>query len=318
MWQDVLSEDARHLYEDLITSGGRPVGAGFDGLTRDEPALLELVWRGLVWETAEPQPRVYGVAPAVAMRQLMVDERQSLISAHHRIIGHYAELERLERRYRPYGGVPDVSQDVQAVSGAEAIAGHAYDLTMGARTECRSVSLADVDDPLPPSVSDGGTSNPAIRHRRLLDPQVLADPDRRVAVEHAATLGTQHRLLGNLPTPMTVTDDAALVRVRPGGDGEAVVVRSPALVASLATLFDLLWERATPLGSPVNAAADAPPPVQLQILQLAAMGLKDEAIARSLGRSSRWVRRHVERLEERLGATNRLTLGIAAARRGWV
>jgi DNA-binding NarL/FixJ family response regulator len=58
--------------------------------------------------------------------------------------------------------------------------------------------------------------------------------------------------------------------------------------------------------------------VQLEILRLAAAGLKDDAIARALGRSSRWVRRHFEALEERLGATNRLTLGIAAARRGWV
>jgi DNA-binding NarL/FixJ family response regulator len=68
----------------------------------------------------------------------------------------------------------------------------------------------------------------------------------------------------------------------------------------------------------VPAPDDAPAPVQLEILRLAGMGLKDDAIARSLGRSSRWVRRHFEVLEEMLGATNRLTLGIAAARRGWV
>ena len=92
-----------------------------------------------------------------------------------------------------------------------------------------------------------------------------------------------------------------------------MLVRSPVLVSMLADYFELLWSRATPLdGGGVLTG------VQRRILRLAAVGFKDEAIARNLGLSSRSVRRHMEKLATRSGASNRLTLGIAAARLGWV
>ncbi|MFG2054009.1 hypothetical protein ACGFI9_08235 [Micromonospora sp. NPDC048930] len=113
---------------------------------------------------------------------------------------------------------------------------------------------------------------------------------------------------------LTVADGAALVGLA-STRGEAVLVRSPALVDALVDYFELLWRRAVPV-EPL--AGGGPSNVQLQVLRLAAAGLKDEAIGRSLGRSTRWVRRHMESLEDLLGATNRLTLGIAAARQGLV
>jgi DNA-binding CsgD family transcriptional regulator len=315
MWADVVSDSAQELYEQLITSGGRAVCEGLPGVARDDPALLELIGRGLVRETADPAPRVYGVAPAVAMRRLMAHERQVLLQAHQRVVRHYAELERLERRYATGTGDPAGWPGGEVRRGAEVIAALAHELAASARGECRIMYGPDTSD-LPASPA-AGPGRP-VRHRALLDPQVLADEGRRDMVDRATTAGVEHRILDDLPAPMTVTDDAALVRTRPDRADEVVLIRSPALVTSLARLFDLLWTGATPLAPVVLDAPDAPPAVQLQILRLAAMGLKDEAIARSLGRSSRWVRRHVECLEERLGATNRLTLGVAAARRGWV
>ncbi|MEV0841406.1 hypothetical protein AB0I55_17850 [Actinocatenispora sera] len=47
-------------------------------------------------------------------------------------------------------------------------------------------------------------------------------------------------------------------------------------------------------------------------------GLKDEAVARQLGWSLRTMRRRVQRLHQRLGATNRFQAGVQAARRGWI
>ena len=315
MWADGVSDSAQELYQQLITSGGRPVRAELPGVARDDPALLELIGRGLVQETPEPAPRVYGVAPAVAMRRLMAHERQVLLQAHQRLVRHYADLERLERRYASGHRDLVASPGGEVLHGAEAIAVRAHELAAAARTECRVMYGPDTGY-LSASPTPGPGSR--VRHRALLDPQVLADQGRRDVLDHATTAGVEHRILDGLPAPMTVTDDAALVRTRPDHADQVLLIRSPALVTSLAKLFDLLWTGATPLAPVIVDAPDAPPAVQLQVLRLAAMGLKDEAIARSLGRSSRWVRRHMECLEERLGATNRLTLGVAAARRGWV
>ncbi len=46
--------------------------------------------------------------------------------------------------------------------------------------------------------------------------------------------------------------------------------------------------------------------------------MTDGAIARHLGISERTVRRHVGALQERLQASNRVTLATTAVREGWV
>lgn len=305
MLVDLLSEEAHHLYEQLVASGGRPVD---DALGPEASAVQELIRRGLAWQVPAPVPRICAVSPVTAMRRLLSQEQQNVIRAHRQIIERYAELEVLERRYP--AGTP-VSSEVEVLSGAEELSAAAFDLLAGAREQCRSV--------LGPRLGELGATGPAtqVRQRRLIPTRSLEDPGLRDTVEAAAATGVEYRVLPQLPAPMLLTESAAMVRL---GSPEAtgLLVRGAGLLDSLTRLFDLLWTGATPLTGPVARPADAPSSVQLQILRLAAAGLKDEAIARSLGRSVRWVRRHFELLEEVLGATNRMTLGIAATRRGWV
>ena len=301
MMVELLSEDAHTLFRDLVAAGGRPL----DGSR--PPALRELVDRGLAWESAEPVPMVYPVSPVAAMRRLLSNEQQHVIHAHRRIIEQYAELESLERRNQPAG--------VELLATAEAVALMTAELTSGVRQESRSVCAPSAEDLPAPARRLPATG---ARHRRLIAVALLADPGARGRIEGAERAGYEHRAVVDLPAPMVVTEDAALVWLAPAAQSAALLIRGGALVDSLARLFDLLWRHAVPLATAADATADGPTPVQTQILRLASAGLKDEAIARSLGRSVRWVRRHFELLEERLGATNRLTLGIAAARRGWV
>ncbi|MQA79122.1 MAG: HTH domain-containing protein [Streptosporangiales bacterium] len=54
------------------------------------------------------------------------------------------------------------------------------------------------------------------------------------------------------------------------------------------------------------------------MLELLGAGLKDDAIARTLGVSSRTVRRRVAELEDRFGAANRIQLVARAAVHGWI
>ncbi|MGX6605388.1 helix-turn-helix domain-containing protein [Micromonosporaceae bacterium Da 78-11] len=304
MLADLLSEEAHHLYERLVAAGGRPA----DGSV-PVPALEELIRHGLAFVTPGPGPLICAVSPITAMRRLLSTEQQNVIRAHQRIIERYAELENLERRY-PAGLPATSAAGVDVLTDPNAVLTAAYDLVADAREECRGV----VGPRLGELVTVAG--RPGLRQRRLIRSAVLAEPEARDVVENAALTGIEFRALPELPAPMLVIDNAALIRLDPSSDVPVLLVRGGSLIRSLAGLFDLLWSRAIPLTG--DQPADAPSAVQLRILRLAAAGLKDEAIARSLGRSVRWVRRHFELLEESLGATNRMTLGVAATRRGWV
>lgn len=55
-----------------------------------------------------------------------------------------------------------------------------------------------------------------------------------------------------------------------------------------------------------------------QLLTLLASGLKDDAIARQLGLSTRTMRRRIRTLLDELSAANRFQAGVQAARRGWL
>ena len=55
-----------------------------------------------------------------------------------------------------------------------------------------------------------------------------------------------------------------------------------------------------------------------QLLALLASGLKDDAIARQLGLSTRTMRRRIRNLLDDLAAANRFQAGVQAARRGWL
>ncbi|WP_404952811.1 LuxR C-terminal-related transcriptional regulator [Streptomyces sp. 147326] len=88
---------------------------------------------------------------------------------------------------------------------------------------------------------------------------------------------------------------------------------------ALLAQIDLLCARSTAAGP--HSPCGSPPPlstVQRQVLVLMAGGAKDGTIARRLNLSERSVRRQVEALAQRSGASNRFTLALAAIRIGWL
>jgi DNA-binding NarL/FixJ family response regulator len=99
----------------------------------------------------------------------------------------------------------------------------------------------------------------------------------------------------------------------------AVIHRSPAVVSLAIALFDAYWSRATELFSPEDRDNESPlTPHEAEVLRLLAGGAKDEQVARLLGISLRTARRITANLSDRLDATSRFELGVAAAKRGWV
>ena len=88
-----------------------------------------------------------------------------------------------------------------------------------------------------------------------------------------------------------------------GTPESAIAIRTPPVVAALDLLFSLLWATS-------NAWTDDDEP-WVDVLRLLSSGLTDDSVARTLGTTSRTVRRRIAEAMRDLGATSRFTLGMA-------
>lgn len=151
--------------------------------------------------------------------------------------------------------------------------------------------------------------------RGLYPAEVLDDPARLAYVRGWAAAGERVRLMTRALPPMAVFGaEAAFISSTWGGSVEGqLLVRAPALVALVRELFEQYWVRATTLAMPVPDPQGAD---RRQVLELLALGLKDESIARHLGVSLRTVRRRVGELMDELDSGTRFQAGKEAARRG--
>jgi DNA-binding CsgD family transcriptional regulator/sugar-specific transcriptional regulator TrmB len=133
--------------------------------------------------------------------------------------------------------------------------------------------------------------------------------------------GNEVRATPTLPMRLLLIDhEIAIMPLDPAVESAgAVIHRSPAVVALALALFDAYWSRATELFAPEDRDNDSPlTPHEAEVLRLLAGGAKDEQVARLLGISLRTARRITANLSDRLDATSRFELGVAAAKRGWV
>ena len=134
-------------------------------------------------------------------------------------------------------------------------------------------------------------------------------------------MGIRIRTRPTLPTRMIVFDrSVAVIPLDPEVSAEgAVVIDHGTIVHLLHSLFELHWKDSDPLSRTAPAEpADGPRPMELAVLNLLALGHKDEAIARSTGQSTRTVRRLVAGMAVTLDARSRFDLALRASARGWI
>jgi DNA-binding NarL/FixJ family response regulator len=102
------------------------------------------------------------------------------------------------------------------------------------------------------------------------------------------------------------------------------VVRAPVIIAALRDYFELLWDRATPVGPSRARRPEGRPQgggltaAQQTVLRLMAEGHQGGAIATRAGISTTSVRRHIKAIMEKLGVNSGFAAGAAAQRRGWI
>ncbi|GIG56757.1 transcriptional regulator [Longispora fulva] len=154
-----------------------------------------------------------------------------------------------------------------------------------------------------------------VRYRTIYDRQSLAEPEQVALARELARLGEQARVLDNVPLKLLITDRAhALVPFQLTDERQTLVLRRSPLLDSLVTLFELLWERATPLWSAGRDGGVTDDDAQL--LGFAAAGYTDETIARRIGVNKRTVERRMRRIMDELGARTRFQAGLQAAHKG--
>lgn len=135
--------------------------------------------------------------------------------------------------------------------------------------------------------------------------------------DSAMATGIRIRTAPEPPPPMTIVD--RVVAFVAGADyGDAVVIREPATVAVLVSVFGYAWCGARALSRGRQEAREVVEETRLRILQLLAEGLTDKAVAARLGIAERTCREHVAALYNHLKVRSRFQAGVAARASGLV
>lgn len=159
-----------------------------------------------------------------------------------------------------------------------------------------------------------------IRARAIYDTAVTRDPAAAATLDRSVAAGEEARLLEEIPMKMQMADESvAMLGLAGTGSGGALLIRgSVPVLPALRSYFEMLWERAFPVGCSKPPSGSPLTKVQHHVLRLLAQGEPDKSIARALGISESTVARHINVITTNLNARSRFAAGVAAARHGWL
>ncbi|MFH8513755.1 helix-turn-helix transcriptional regulator [Streptomyces gelaticus] len=151
--------------------------------------------------------------------------------------------------------------------------------------------------------------------RTLYQHTVRHSQGTRAYAERLAEGKVEIRTLEELISRLIVFDRSVAFIPASDDDQVALELRHPGLVEYLITVFEQLWNRASPLLEelPYDPAPQGISGVQRSIAQLLVEGHVDDSIARRLGMNVRTCRAHVAKLSAVLGSTSRAQLGYLIA-----
>lgn len=280
------------------------------GKTRLTGALARLEQRGLV--SVNGSPRRWAPTMPEAAIEVLINQRMEQLQRLR------LATDTLMARFRTSVYSPRPGELVEVISAE------------GSSDRFRQVQAAATDEMLmfdrPPYVQGGG--NPTQRSvlargvswRAIYAPESLEIPGTPEVVRDLRRAGEQARVLSGLPMKLVIADRRIALLPLVAGDviGQTMVVHPSSLLDALVTLFEALWERALPIGEPAPPAGEPLAEDDRRLIELLVLGLKDDAIARQLGLSTRTMRRRMKHLMDELGVRNRFQAGIQATRRGWI
>lgn len=303
------------VYRELLREPRATTGRLAQRMRKDVTSVRRSVSRleqlGLVARMPGKPPRLLPARPDVAVDVLAARRREELSGAQLAARALLADMVVDEER-RP-------DRLVEVVVGREAIAARFVQLLQGVEKE-----LLVFDRP--PYVSAGNQSDSAVRTllrngiavRGVYAPESLELPGAVDEARDAAAAGEESRLHPDVPMKLAIADRRlALLPLsteeRAVTTASALVIHPCALLDAVHALFELMWESAVPIFEALGPSAlsvehDA-------LLTALAAGMKDDAIARQVGASTRTVRRRIAELTDALSARTRFQAGVLAERR---
>jgi DNA-binding CsgD family transcriptional regulator len=158
-----------------------------------------------------------------------------------------------------------------------------------------------------------------VRERSIFATSTLTEPDMYAELEVLHQHGHLIRTLPDVPTRMLVLDrDLAILPINPSDlSVGAVFIRVQSVIDALIYMFDRLWSEADPVFTTPNDT-NAPTGRRARVLELVAIGTKDDRIARALGVGVRTVRRDIADLRKTLAVSSRAEIVAGAIRKGWL
>ncbi|MFG2618876.1 LuxR C-terminal-related transcriptional regulator [Streptomyces sp. NPDC048507] len=297
--------------------------AGRLGLAEAETrsALDQLSRLALVRTSADDPGQLRAVGPRLAMEVLLARQQADLAAQQQRVEAARVAAAELIAEYSQGGAHSPAG--IEYLEGIESIREHLEMLNGQVRREF--LTFAPGGPQTPENMKASRPLNERLLGRGVRMRTIYLDSIRRdgPTLEHArwlTELGAQVRTVATLPNRVIIYDrEIALIAANSDDTAAgAVVVHSPGMIALLCALFDTLWQSAEPVGACLPRSPQELTKQEMETLRLMAQGRTDDSIAKSLGVSSRTVRRTVTSLLARLEARSRLQAGVHAVQRGYL
>lgn len=270
--------------------------------------LESLENKGLAIHTPE-QPRRYIATPPEFAAEFLTKQRQADLDQ--------ARLNMRNMQRLSSNDQEPAEQAVEIISDPTMLNQFIRHLSRSAKEEVLVFQRAPVSFD---STNDGGGKRSDLKIRVVTDATLIdfLGPNH---VRRNVERGEDIRFLRSLPAKLVIVDrEIAIIHLSTNSALEEtrLVVRRPSgLLDALLVLFELVWERASPIASEGKLGVDETMPKTPnpndELIALLSMGFNDKAIAHEAGMSASTLTRRLAELMQSYGTRSRFQLGWRAA-----
>jgi sugar-specific transcriptional regulator TrmB len=315
-----ISEPEERVYVVLLERGsGRAEEIAVDlGWSRAKVRrLLEaLEAKGLATHAPEPVKRYLPTPVDIAVEALVLKRQQEMQHARLAALRLQQHAERTRRSRTPEARVVEIIVSREAQGRVfEQMQRAAQEEVLSVERAPYVLQLSDMNEAQRHAIARG------VRYRNVIEAGALEIPGNLPRIRQHIEEGEHTRVCPQLPLKMVVVDRRiGIIPLHLDRDGgPALLLRSSSLLDSLCTLFELIWERATPVsfGAPTASMDDEASRHRADtelLVQLLACGLNDKSVAHELGISARTLDRRLVEFMKSVNARTRFQAGWMAAR----
>lgn len=299
------------------------IGAHLGLAPAEVAAALETLEQELLVVRVGTDPTRWSASPPRAAMQALLARRQAKLASIQ------LAAERLQERYAVHLDRRFASDQFEVLDTAARVTARYEHLLRTAEREILHLVMPPyvaASEQLPDRLAaQAEAAARGVRFRSVYEAASFDDLLSLRTAREGSRFGGQIRLSAPLPMKLVLFDDeAAIMTITPTDPAAgSLLIHSPPLLRVLHALFEGLWEHGVPWNEtgtddPSTPSQPTVDPRWTQVLRLMALGMKDDAIARSLGVSRRTVQQVVTDVGRRLGARTRFQIALQAQALGWL